>query len=194
MPSGGEPAVSGMKQAMTAMLILELVFILLVVGTLITAALNVVLGRPVVIDLPLAARAAGILLVLVGAGAVGWTLRLRKPRDMLRSTSVTFIKLLRREALGEMGARKEPFLPAGPYRWVRNPLYFGACLFPFGLGVALSYVPFLFWGAADVCWFFFFFIPKEEKELEALFGESYLDYKRQVPMLFPTGRRFHGGP
>ena len=189
---GGEPAVSGVKQAMTAMMILELVFILLVVGTLITTVLNVVLGRPVVVDLPLAARAAGVLLVLVGVGVVGWTLRLRKPRDMLRSTSVTFAKLLRREPLGEMGARREPFIPRGPYRWVRNPLYFGVCLFPFGLGVALSYIPFLFWGAVDVGWFYFF-IPKEEKELEALFGESYLNYKRQVPMLFPTGRRFRGG-
>jgi protein-S-isoprenylcysteine O-methyltransferase Ste14 len=184
--------VSGMKQAMTVMLILGLVFILLLVGTLITTVLNVVLGRPVLIDLPLAVRAAGVLLVLVGAGAAGWTLRLRKPRDMLRSTSVTFVKLLRREPLGEMGARKEPFLPTGPYRWVRNPLYFGACLFPLGLGVALSYVPFLFWGAAAVCWFLFY-IPKEERELEALFGESYLSYKRQVPMLFPTGRRFREG-
>jgi protein-S-isoprenylcysteine O-methyltransferase Ste14 len=39
------------------------------------------------------------------------------------------------------------------------------------------------------CWFWFSQIPFELKELEALFGESYAEYRRQVPKLFPYGKK-----
>ncbi|MEX0828581.1 MAG: isoprenylcysteine carboxylmethyltransferase family protein [Haliea sp.] len=80
----------------------------------------------------------------------------------------------------------EPWKPTttlithGFYRWSRNPIYLGFCLFNIGIGVAmnslwivLSFLP----GAILV---YYIAIAREEKYLERRFGEEYLAYKRQV--------------
>lgn len=69
---------------------------------------------------------------------------------------------------------------AGPYRISRNPMYVS------GLFVWLGWV--VFYGSPAVCvallllWAMFAFrvIPHEESQLEALFGDEYLAYKRSV--------------
>jgi len=71
-------------------------------------------------------------------------------------------------------------ITTGPYKYSRNPIYIIFCGIPIGLGIAFN-----------TYWAFFAFIPgliivyytavkKEEKYLEAKFGEEYLDYKRKV--------------
>ena len=80
----------------------------------------------------------------------------------------------------------EPWKPTsslittGFYRWSRNPIYAGFCLFNIGIGIALnslwiviSFVP----GAILV---YYIAIAKEEAYLEREFGEEYLAYKRKV--------------
>jgi protein-S-isoprenylcysteine O-methyltransferase Ste14 len=146
-------------------------------------------GLGVSLNLPSAARLLGLGLIAIGALTGLATLRYRHPRDMLASTSVTLFKLVRRER--SVAGRTEPFIPAGPYRYVRNPLYFGVVAFAFGFGAALSSVTLLLWGAVLVAWFWLFLIRFEERELADLFGEHYLEYKRQVPMLFPYGRKYN---
>jgi protein-S-isoprenylcysteine O-methyltransferase Ste14 len=69
-------------------------------------------------------------------------------------------------------------------------MYFSLVMLVFGSGFAYSSVPLLLWGLVVTMWFSFFQIPFEEKELTALFGESYVDCRRQVPMLFPYGKRY----
>jgi len=69
---------------------------------------------------------------------------------------------------------------AGPYRVSRNPMYVS------GLFVWLGWV--IFYGSPAVLvallllWFVFAFrmIPYEERQLEGLFGDDYLEYKRSV--------------
>ena len=70
---------------------------------------------------------------------------------------------------------------AGPYRFSRNPMYVT------GLIAWLGWV--IFYGSPAVfvglvlLWVLFTFrvIPYEERQLEGLFGDEYLEYKRSVP-------------
>ena len=121
-------------------------------------------------------------------------MRYRRPLDVLVSTADTFTKLIKRKPLAEKTMRTEPFVPKGPYAWVRNPMYFGVVMLSFGIGVSLSSTPLLLWGLVVTCWFWLFQIPVEERELQALFGETYSEYRRQVPKLFPYGKRYRPQP
>ena len=80
----------------------------------------------------------------------------------------------------------EPWKPTtrllthGFYRFSRNPIYVGFCLFNMGIGIAtnslwifLSFLP----GAVLV---YYIAIAKEEAYLERAFGQEYLDYKSRV--------------
>jgi protein-S-isoprenylcysteine O-methyltransferase Ste14 len=80
----------------------------------------------------------------------------------------------------------EPWKPTtalithGFYRYSRNPVYVGFCLFNMGIGLAtnslwifLSFIP----GAVLV---YYIAIAREEAYLERAFGQEYLDYKSKV--------------
>jgi hypothetical protein len=75
-----------------------------------------------------------------------------------------------------------PFVIAGPYRWVRHPLYFFALV--------------LFWSCPvitpdrllfNVLWTAWVVLATvlEERDLVSHFGEPYLRYQREVPMILP---------
>lgn len=87
----------------------------------------------------------------------------------------------------------------GPYSIVRHPLYFGS--FIMGLGLCLSIfsikhiVSAMIFLIAYLVLFFGVYIPvlkKEEQVLTEKYGQKYLDYKANVPMLFPTFSEFKG--
>jgi protein-S-isoprenylcysteine O-methyltransferase Ste14 len=69
----------------------------------------------------------------------------------------------------------------GPYAFSRNPSFLSV------QGIALGWA--IFYGslslliAAFLAWLFFNFlvVPREERDLEARFGDSYLEYKKRVP-------------
>jgi protein-S-isoprenylcysteine O-methyltransferase Ste14 len=67
---------------------------------------------------------------------------------------------------------------AGPYQLSRNPMYLSGLFVWFGWAVFYG-SPAVF-VALVLLWFIFAFrvIPHEERQLEALFGDDYLDYKR----------------
>ena len=110
------------------------------------------------------ARIAGSLLIAVGVGLAGWG-------------SYTMKKA---------GTNVMPSKPAlaivssGPFRFTRNPLYLANALIYLGLTLL-----------TNVFWALLFFVPmlvlvdwgvirREERYLEAKFGEGYLAYKRSV--------------
>jgi protein-S-isoprenylcysteine O-methyltransferase Ste14 len=76
----------------------------------------------------------------------------------------------------------------GPYRFTRNPIYIAY------LGLWLAWV--LFYGSIGVLitWLLLclvaklILVPKEERDLEAAFGEVYLQYKNRVPRWFGKAR------
>ncbi len=89
--------------------------------------------------------------------------------------------------VGKIGLTdREPYhtpstlVTSGPYRYTRNPIYFGVVLILFGLAIMTASLTvlisalgvFLFFWRALVIW--------EEKKLEETFGEEYLEFKRRV--------------
>jgi Phospholipid methyltransferase len=180
-------------EVVTVLLILSMIVLTFLMGYGLRLLLATISGYSLEFGLPLFVRLLGGVLMILGFVVAGSTARYRKPREILDSTGVTLLKLFGREPLGERGARTEPFLPVGPYRWVRNPMYLGVVVGVFGLCALFSSATILLWGLVVTLWFALVLIPFEERELGALFGESYRAYKKQVPMLFPTGRRFRAG-
>jgi protein-S-isoprenylcysteine O-methyltransferase Ste14 len=78
-------------------------------------------------------------------------------------------------------------LADGPYRYSRNPLYFGNILFSIGIGVLLGPIASLvlivgMWILVRL------FIRDEEAGLEETKGEPYRAYRAAVPRLFPSFR------
>ena len=73
----------------------------------------------------------------------------------------------------------------GPYRRVRNPLYFANLLMAIGLGAMTSRVGFfvLLLGMLLFC---YRLILREEAELRAAQGESYEQYQKAVPRFWPA--------
>jgi protein-S-isoprenylcysteine O-methyltransferase Ste14 len=77
---------------------------------------------------------------------------------------------------------------AGPYRWVRNPMYLGA-------GAALAGAALFYQSAALVAFAagfllvtHLFVVFYEEPTLERTFGAQYADYRNAVPRWIPTWR------
>ena len=69
---------------------------------------------------------------------------------------------------------------SGPYRFSRNPMYVGLVLFLLALIVYLSNVVLLIFMPLFVILINQLFIVREEKLLEAKFGQKYLEYKNRV--------------
>jgi protein-S-isoprenylcysteine O-methyltransferase Ste14 len=108
---------------------------------------------------------AGLVLVVIGLASYAWCLvfHFRSYRASVR-----------------VGFSPPHLVIAGPYRFSRNPMYVS------GLFVWLGWT--VFYGspavfiALVVLWFMFAYrmIPQEERQLENLFGDDYLEYKRSV--------------
>ena len=86
----------------------------------------------------------------------------------------------------EKGTTHNPYgtpsvlLTIGPFSFSRNPMYLGMALILFGAAVFVGSV-FIF--LAPIAFFLTinrFFIPREEKKLEQIFGQQFLNYKNRV--------------
>ena len=75
----------------------------------------------------------------------------------------------------------------GPYRYVRNPLYFANILMAVGMGAMMSRTGLAVCVAAMTV-FCYRLIFREEAELSASQGQSYDAYRRLVPRLLPALR------
>ena len=146
---------------------------------------TLILDLPFDIVFPLPFRLLGFFVILVGLAFAGWTLRYRRPSDIMESSYETVMKAIKRINVKEKIVRSESLLIVGPYKYVRHPQYFGVVMLLFGLGLLLGFT-FLFFGSLfSFLWFRFVLIPFEEKELLALFGDQYETYMKQVPGIFP---------
>ena len=74
----------------------------------------------------------------------------------------------------------------GPYAWSRNPMLTGVFAFLFGIGFLLHSVSMVFvWTPVFVIFNVLELKLVEEPELVRRFGESYIEYRRRVPMFVP---------
>jgi protein-S-isoprenylcysteine O-methyltransferase Ste14 len=179
-----------MDLAATGLVILAILAAAYCMGFAVCSVLGLLAGHPLTFAPPVEVRLLGAALIVVGAAVAGDVFRVRRPREVWASTSVTLMKLIGRWPLSDATARTEPFVPRGPYVYVRSPMYFGVVAIVLGSGLAAASTATLSWGLVLACWYWFFLIPFEERELETLFGARYADYRRQVPKLFPYGRRY----
>ncbi len=69
---------------------------------------------------------------------------------------------------------------AGPFRISRQPIYLGMTTILLGEAILLSSLITFIFPFVFVILMNTIFIPVEEKNLEAAFGEKYLDYKKKV--------------
>jgi hypothetical protein len=76
---------------------------------------------------------------------------------------------------------------AGPYRYVRNPLYLGAWLLAGGASILMPPGGAGFFLIAFAL-FALFLISSEERFLSIKLGDAYAQYRRRVPRLLPRGR------
>ena len=81
------------------------------------------------------------------------------------------------------GAPFEPpreFVVAGPYRYVRNPMYIGGWLALIGFGLYEHSLSILLFSLPWLLLVHLFVVFYEEPNLERRFGQSYLNYKNSV--------------
>jgi protein-S-isoprenylcysteine O-methyltransferase Ste14 len=79
--------------------------------------------------------------------------------------------------------KSERLVADGPYRLVRNPLYFGNVFMVLGMGAMMSRTGFATAVVAMIV-FCYRLILREESELQASQGEKYENYKKAVPRLW----------
>jgi|SRR5262245_52886101 len=80
------------------------------------------------------------------------------------------------------------FMAAGPYRWVRNPMYISALLVVLGEAWLYLSLPLLVYGGGLAAFFHLFVIGYEEPTLGRTFSDSYEAYRRTVPRWIPRPR------
>ena len=87
--------------------------------------------------------------------------------------------------------RPKRFVPHGPYRLVRNPMYIGGILMLLGLGCYLESIAMVLYAGLVFLLIHTFVVLVEEPGLRKRFGENYVAYCHAVPRWIPsiTGRR-----
>src|SRR5262249_16342632 len=92
---------------------------------------------------------------------------------------------LRTDVVHDTAQHSEALVAAGPFRYLRNPIYLCNISMAVGLGVLASRLGWLFIVAAS--WLFVYrLIFREEAALRESQGESYLAYCRAVPRFWPA--------
>jgi protein-S-isoprenylcysteine O-methyltransferase Ste14 len=101
---------------------------------------------------------------------------------LLRTWATSY---LRSDVMQDHDLRAERVVASGPYRHVRNPLYLGNILMAFGMGLLASRVGFLLIVLGNLI-FCLRLIGLEESNLQKEQGESYVEFRRRVPRLWPS--------
>ena len=113
---------------------------------------------------------------------------LAKPRlwSILAGIGMTVIGLLLRIWASGHLEKEKKLTTSGPYRYTRNPLYFGNLLI--GLGIVIGSQSWWILGCAFVVFGIFYtvIIQTEKQKMEELFPMEYAEYKRHVPLFFPS--------
>jgi protein-S-isoprenylcysteine O-methyltransferase Ste14 len=101
---------------------------------------------------------------------------------LLRTWATSY---LRSDVMQDHDLRAEKVVASGPYRHLRNPLYLGNILMAFGMGLLASRVGFLVIVVGNLI-FCLRLIGLEESNLQKEQGESYREFCRRVPRLWPS--------
>jgi protein-S-isoprenylcysteine O-methyltransferase Ste14 len=94
------------------------------------------------------------------------------------------------EAFGvAVSPKTEHLVVAGPYRYTRNPMVFGAYLSYIAIALFMGSLGGLLILAVLIILSIIYLKFVEEARLVADFGEEYEEYRREVPMIIPLSRK-----
>jgi protein-S-isoprenylcysteine O-methyltransferase Ste14 len=162
-------------------LILFIILLAFIIGYLVT----LLLGIPLRLGLPFPFIILGISVLVAAALLLAWFFKFRRMGDVLVSTYVSIRKMVKGIPLAKPSGRVEPLVVAGPYQYVRHPLYLNVILIILGWWLVLDYTFILLGGVILFVWFYFFLEELEERELRVLYGEEYERYADRVPKMVP---------
>ena len=83
------------------------------------------------------------------------------------------------------------FVPHGPYRFVRNPMYIGGVAMLLGLGLYLTSISIALYALGAFLLIHTFVVFAEEPGLRKRFGQEYEDYCKSVPRWIPRFSHRH---
>jgi protein-S-isoprenylcysteine O-methyltransferase Ste14 len=84
------------------------------------------------------------------------------------------------------GFKNKKLITDGPYSISRNPLYFFSFLGTIGLGLTTETLSFPFLFGSLFLLYYPGVIKSEERRLEKLFGNDFLEYKQTIPRIIPN--------
>jgi protein-S-isoprenylcysteine O-methyltransferase Ste14 len=119
---------------------------------------------------------------LLARSALAFAALLMLLTALLRTWATSY---LQSDVMQDHDLRAERVVACGPYRHVRNPLYLGNILMAFGMGLLASLVGFLLIVVGNLI-FCLRLIGLEESNLQKEQGESYVEFCRRVPRLWPS--------
>jgi protein-S-isoprenylcysteine O-methyltransferase Ste14 len=119
---------------------------------------------------------------LLARSALAFAALLMLLTALLRTWATSY---LQSDVMQDHDLRAERVVASGPYRHVRNPLYLGNILMAFGMGLLASLVGFLLIVVGNLI-FCLRLIGLEESNLQKEQGESYVEFCRRVPRLWPS--------
>lgn len=82
------------------------------------------------------------------------------------------------------------FIVLGPYRYVRNPMLIGVISFLLSEAIIFGSLPIFIMLVCFLIINMLYFPLVEEKDLEKRFGNTYLEYKKNVPRWIPRLRPY----
>jgi protein-S-isoprenylcysteine O-methyltransferase Ste14 len=135
-------------------------------------------GRPVLPAFVTWGRPWGDL----GVNLLAWTgVALTLVAWLLRASGTAY---LRREVVFSADALQDRLIVAGPFRYVRNPLYLGNLFLAAGIGLFAPPLglAIIFLGNLAIA---IALAREESRQLEARYGATYAAYRAAVPALFP---------
>ncbi|MBI3780831.1 MAG: isoprenylcysteine carboxylmethyltransferase family protein [candidate division NC10 bacterium] len=133
-------------------------------GLYLSAALGLHFLFPDTTITPPRYRFLGIAILGTGIFLTGWAFRLCKKKGTTRNPYGT----------------PTAVVATGPFRFGRNPMYLGVSVVLLGVAIFVGTVPVFLAPVAFFLTMNAVFIPREERTLERLFGQEYLDYKHRV--------------
>jgi protein-S-isoprenylcysteine O-methyltransferase Ste14 len=85
----------------------------------------------------------------------------------------------------EVSPKTQNLVVTGPYRYTRNPMLFGACVFYYAVAIYLNSVIAIALVALFMTFMLIFVIPTEERRLLKDFGSEYEAYRQRVSLFIP---------
>jgi protein-S-isoprenylcysteine O-methyltransferase Ste14 len=117
-----------------------------------------------------------------------------RPSTLLVGAIVSTLGLLLRGWAAGHIRKNSALATSGPYAFTRNPLYLGSFLLGLGFTIGSGFWPLGILFAVLFLGIYFPVMRVESATLAKLFGRSFQEYAREVPLFFPRVTPYRGGP